>query len=53
VKRKFGASVRSKCTAAQFNEVALKCLVSNVTTLVHAIHELGVEPKFWLPKAAS
>jgi transposase len=52
MKRLFGSSVRSKCTAAQFNEVALKCLVANVTTLVHAIHELGVEPKFWLPKAS-
>jgi transposase len=50
IKRKFGANVRSKLPAAQFNEVALKCLVANVTTLVHSIHELGVEPKFWLPK---
>lgn len=49
VKRKFGGSVRSKLLAAQFNEVVLKCLCFNLTMLVHAIHELGVEPKFWMP----
>jgi transposase len=50
VKRKFGGAVRSKLPAAQFNEVLLKCLCHNLTCLVHAIHELGIEPKFWLPK---
>lgn len=47
MKRKFGPAVRSKLPAAQFNEVLLKCLCHNLTCLVHAIHELGVEPKFW------
>ena len=49
-KRKFGAGVRSKTQAAQFNEVLLKCLCHNLSMLVHSIHELGVEPKFWLPR---
>jgi transposase len=49
VKRKFGGSVRSKLPAAQFNEVLLKCLCHNLSVLVHSIHELGIEPKFWLP----
>lgn len=49
VKRKFGGSVRSKLPAAQENEVLLKLLCSNLSMLVHAIHELGIEPKFWLP----
>ncbi len=40
VKRKFGASVRAKTFAAQVNEVLL-------SVLVHAIHELGIEPTFW------
>lgn len=51
IKRKFGAGVRSKTEAAQFNEVLLKCLCFNLSMLVHSIHELGVEPRFWLPQA--
>ena len=27
----------------------LKALCHNVSTLVHAIHEFGIEPKFWTP----
>lgn len=50
VKRKFGGAVRSKLTDAQFNEVLLKCLCHNLTMLVHAIHEMGIEPKFWMPQ---
>jgi D12 class N6 adenine-specific DNA methyltransferase/DDE family transposase len=48
VKRKFGGSVRSKLPAAQLDEVLLKCLCHNLSVLVHSIHELGVEPKFWM-----
>jgi transposase len=51
IKRKFGGAVRSKLPAAQFNEVLLKCLCHNLTVLVHSIHELGIEPKFWQPTA--
>lgn len=50
MKRKFGASVRSKTPAAQYNEVLLKCICHNLSMLVHSIHELGVEPRFWLPR---
>jgi transposase len=53
MKRKFGAGVRSKLTVAQFNEVLLKCLCFNLSMLVHSIRELGIEPKFWMPKEAS
>lgn len=49
VKRKFGGAVRSKLAAAQENEVLLKCLCHNLSMLVHAIHEFGVEPEFWMP----
>jgi transposase len=49
IKRKFGASVRSKVPTAQYNEVLLKVLCHNLSMLVHAIHELGIEPKFWMP----
>jgi transposase len=47
VKRKFGASVRAKVLPAQINEVLLKCLCHNLSVLVHAIHELRIEPSFW------
>lgn len=50
MKRKFGAGVRSKTCAAQFNEVLLKCICFNLSMLVHAIHELNVEPHFWMPR---
>lgn len=47
IKRKFGGSVRAKTPTAMTNEVLLKVLGHNLSCLVHAIHELGVEPKFW------
>lgn len=47
VKRKFGASVRSKNETAQVNEVLCKCLCYNLSVLVHAMFELGIEPTFW------
>jgi transposase len=46
MKRKFGASVRSKNPTAQVNEVLCKALCFNLSMLVHAIHELGIEPEF-------
>jgi transposase len=53
VKRKFGGSVRARLLPAQLNEVLLKCLCHNLSMLVHSIHELGVEPHFWMPENAS
>jgi transposase len=53
MKKKFGASIRSKLPVAQVNEVLLKCLCFNLSALVHSINELGIEPKFWLPKGAA
>jgi hypothetical protein len=41
--------VRAKTPTAMTNEVLLKVLVHNLSCLVHAIHELGVEPQFWTP----
>jgi transposase len=46
IKRKFGASVRSKTFTAQVNEVLCKVLCYNLAALVHAMHGLGVEPEF-------
>jgi transposase len=46
IKRKFGGAVRSKRFTAQVNEILCKVLCHNVTVLVHAMHELGIEPSF-------
>jgi transposase len=52
VKRLFGGAVRAKNPTAQRNEVLLKCLVYNVTCLVHGMYELGIEPAFGAHAAA-
>jgi transposase len=46
IKRKFGGAVRSKTLVAQTNEVLCKVLAFNLTVLVHATRELGIEPVF-------
>jgi transposase len=46
MKRKFGGSVRSKNFTAQQNEVLCKALCHNLSVMVHAIHELGIDPQF-------
>jgi transposase len=46
IKRKFDGAVRSKHYAAQVNEVLCKALCHNLAVVVHAMHELGIEPTF-------
>lgn len=46
IKRTLGGSVRSKKFTAQTNEVLCKILAHNLIVLVHAMHELGIEPDF-------
>ena len=46
VKRLFGAYVRSKDPVAQVNEVLCKAIAYNLSCLVHAIYELGIDPQF-------
>ena len=45
LKRKHGGSLRSRNFTAQVNEVLCKVLVFNLGMIVHAMYELGVEPK--------
>lgn len=47
VKTKFGASVRSKLTVAQVNEVLAKCLCHNLVCLILSFYETGTKPSFW------
>jgi transposase len=49
IKRKFGGAVRSKRFTAQVNEVLCKVLLHNLACLVHAMHELGIQPSFAAP----
>lgn len=51
VKSKFGGSVRSKLPTAQANEVLAKVLCHNLTCIVHAITEFGIEVDFNKPTA--
>ena len=46
IKAKFGGAVRTKTPVAQVNEVLVKILRHNVTCLIRAMYELGVEPTF-------
>ena len=46
VKAKFGASVRSKDTTAQINEVLVKILCHNIVVLIASMFELGIMPVF-------
>jgi transposase len=50
MKRKFGDSLRSKGDTAMVNEVLCKVLCHNLTVLIHAICELGIEATFWAEK---
>lgn len=43
IKSKFGGSVRSKLPTAQINEVLAKVLCHNLTCLIHAITEFGID----------
>jgi transposase len=48
IKAKFGDGVRSKTDTAMKNEVLAKIVCHNVCCLISAIHELGVDPVFWV-----
>jgi len=45
LKRKHGGSLRARNFTAQVNEILCKVLVFNLGMVVHAMYELGVEPK--------
>lgn len=47
IKRKFGDSVRSKDDVAMVNEVLCKLICHNLSCLIHAQCELGIESVFW------
>ena len=46
IKMKFGASVRSKSTTGQVNEVLCKILCHNIACVAHAAAEFGIDPSY-------
>lgn len=44
LKRKFGESIRSRNRIAQENELLCKIIAYNITVLIQAMHEEGIEP---------
>jgi transposase len=46
IKRRFGGAVRSKRFTAQMNEVLCKIPCHNLSVLVHAVFQLGIEAPF-------
>jgi hypothetical protein len=46
LKAKFGASLRSKTTVAQTNELLCKVLCHNICVLIQSMYELGIEADF-------
>ena len=52
IKRKFGASVKSKSPSAQVNEVLCKVLAHNICVLISSFYKLGIESTFCAEKSA-
>ena len=47
IKAKMGASVRSKAPTAMINESLCKILAYNITVLIAAMYEFGINPEFF------
>jgi hypothetical protein len=50
IKTRFSHRLRSRVPNAQYAEAMLRCIGHNVACLVHAVEELGIEPKYWSPE---
>lgn len=46
IKKKFGENIKSKNLIAQENEMLCKIIAYNITVLIHAMSELGINPNF-------
>jgi transposase len=51
IKSKFGAAVRSKLPVAQANEILAKLVCHNLTCIVHAVNEFGIDVDLARPVA--
>jgi len=46
IKKKFGETLKSRKRTAQINEMLCKIIAYNITVLIHAMFELGINPNF-------
>jgi transposase len=46
IKKKFGETLKSRKRTAQVNEMLCKIIAYNITVLIHAMFELGINPNF-------
>ncbi len=46
IKAKFGDSLLARSDVGQMNEALCKVLAHNIVCVIHAMHELGIEPTF-------
>jgi len=53
LKARFGGFLRARLVNAQYVEIMLKAICHNIACVVHAIHELAIEPKLWMPKPST
>ncbi len=53
IKSKFGAAVRSKLPVAQTNEILAKLVCHNLTCIVHAVNEFGIDVELGMPAAST
>jgi hypothetical protein len=51
IKRKFADSLRSKGELAMRNELLVKLVCHNLSCLISAMYEMGVDPLFWADHA--
>jgi hypothetical protein len=48
IKVKFGDSLLARSDVGQMNEALCKVLAHNIVCVIHAMHELGIEPNYRL-----
>lgn len=48
IKAKFGDSLLARSDVGQVNETLCKVLAHNIVCVIHAMHELGIEPAYGL-----
>jgi hypothetical protein len=46
IKMKFGDALKNKNIVSQTNELLCKLIAYNITVLISAMYELGIEPNF-------
>ena len=51
MKKMWGGDVNARNDHAMYAELMCKAICHNVSRIVHVVHELDIEPRFWMPAA--